>query len=123
MKRLALTIVAIVVLIILYKYDPLSYAAMPKCTFKMLTGYSCPGCGFQRSIHAFLNGQIGDGIRCNYFQLYSLPYFFLLTIERFCLPDCGLRDKLRYVAEHRIAVWLYVVLYFVWFIARNIWGI
>ena len=31
---------------------------LPKCPFKWLTGYNCPGCGATRMVHALLHGDV-----------------------------------------------------------------
>lgn len=38
--------VVLVLLLALYSFNPVNYVLMPKCAFKLATGYSCPGCGF-----------------------------------------------------------------------------
>jgi hypothetical protein len=45
------------------------------CPFKYLTGYDCPGCGFQRSVLALLNGNFHES-----FQLYPPAIPILVTI-------------------------------------------
>jgi len=32
------------------------------CPFKVLTGYDCPGCGFQRSVIALLQGNLSESL-------------------------------------------------------------
>ena len=51
------------------------------CPFKKLTGIDCPGCGFQRSFLALLQGNVGQS-----FQLYpaTIP---LLLITIYTLID------------------------------------
>ncbi|RVU02129.1 DUF2752 domain-containing protein [Mucilaginibacter limnophilus] len=45
------------------------------CPFKYITGIDCPGCGFQRSVVALLNGQLSRS-----FELYppALPLLLVL---------------------------------------------
>ena len=50
------------------------------CPFKYLTGYDCPGCGFQRAFLALLKGDITKS-----FHLYPPVIPILLTIL-ICLP-------------------------------------
>ncbi|WP_316835671.1 DUF2752 domain-containing protein [Pedobacter nutrimenti] len=47
------------------------------CPFKHLTGYDCPGCGFQRSLLALLKGDFKDS-----FSLYppTVPLLFTIVI-------------------------------------------
>ena len=56
--------------------NPHSNIFVPKCMFRLLTGYDCPACGIQRSLHALLNGDTVTVLRYNYFLLISIPYFF-----------------------------------------------
>lgn len=124
MKRyLALGVLLVSLCLIYYYYDPSQYIMMPKCSFKLLTGYDCPGCGFQRAFHSMLSGHFIQAIQYNYFLVYSVPYALLLIFERFILLECELRSKIRHLAEHRVAVHLYIALYILWFIVRNILNI
>lgn len=123
MRQLAVLAALSVFLSILYVYDPLSYKIMPKCIFKLLTGLSCPGCGLQRAVHALLNGEPMKAVEYNYFLVYSGPYTLILILERLFLPDCVLRLQIRRIAEHRIAVNIYIVLFIIWFIIRNYFAI
>ena len=43
-KRIAVAVV-LVALVALYAVDPSSAWWVPKCPFKLLTGWSCPACG------------------------------------------------------------------------------
>jgi len=45
------------------------------CPFKYLTGYDCPGCGFQRSFLALLKGSFHES-----FHLYPPTIPILITI-------------------------------------------
>lgn len=47
---------------------------MLPCPLKYLTGYDCPGCGFQRSLLALLKGDFQQS-----FQLYPATIPILLT--------------------------------------------
>lgn len=75
----AIAITAIVtVMVVLYRrFDPLEWGIFPKCPFKMLTGYDCPGCGSQRAIHALLNGDMGSAFKHNPLLIIGLPYMIL----------------------------------------------
>jgi len=45
------------------------------CPFKYLTGYDCPGCGFQRAVLALVKGNFHES-----FHLYPPAIPILLTI-------------------------------------------
>ncbi len=62
-------------LAILYKlYNPLNSNLFPKCPFRSITGYRCPGCGSQTSIHYLLNFDLKNAVRANLLFILSIPY-------------------------------------------------
>lgn len=116
--RLALPLAAIVALAVLYAVNPVEHALMPKCPFKLLTGLDCPGCGFQRAMHALLHGNIKEAIGYNLFLLFALPYLVALLVER-TLPRGNTRRRWQKALESKPMVIFYVVAYVVWFFVRN----
>lgn len=68
---------AAAVLAVAYTWlDPATFPLFPKCIFKSLTGYSCPGCGLQRALHAALHGHLAEAWRYN----AMLPVLLLLLV-------------------------------------------
>ena len=108
--------------IVFYFLDPSRYLFVPKCPFKLLTGFSCPGCGFQRSLHAFLHGHWLEALRYNWFLIASLPYALALVLDNWFLPQTQ-KGKWHEVLEHRYTIYTYIALFFIWWIVRNILGI
>nr|WP_081710923.1 DUF2752 domain-containing protein [Prevotella nigrescens] len=92
---------------------------MPKCPFKLITGLQCPGCGLQRALHALLQGNILEAIHYNYFFLFAGPYIFLFGV-RALLTQSKLKNKITKIIEDRRFIWLYIILFFVWLVVRNI---
>ncbi|MDR0186960.1 DUF2752 domain-containing protein [Prevotella brunnea] len=99
--------------------NPAQYRLSPKCPVKLLTGYSCPGCGAQRFLHAALHGNFGEAISYNYFLLLALPYLLVLCLL-WVLPIGKWKSKWGRIAEHRYVVWTYIVIFFVWLVVRNV---
>ena len=67
--------VVLVLLLALYSFNPVNYVLMPKCAFKLATGYSCPGCGFLRATHAAITDiglRLGPTTVCS-FILSRMP--------------------------------------------------
>lgn len=62
-----------------YHADPAS-GLMPRCAFHYLTGYQCPGCGFQRALHALLHGDIAAAWSYNPFAFFAVPAAAALII-------------------------------------------
>ena len=65
------TILLLIILASLY-YDPVNYK-ITDCSFKHITGVSCPGCGLTRSFHSGANLNIAEA-----FAFHLLGPFFLL---------------------------------------------
>lgn len=106
----------------LFLLDPAEYRLMPKCPFKLLTGLDCPGCGFQRATHAALHGRFFEAISYNYWLVLALPYVIAVMVEKFVLKGTA-QQKAAAIIEHRVTIYFYVITFFVWFVARNIFHI
>lgn len=103
----------------LYSVNPAEHALIPKCPFKLLTGLDCPGCGFQRAMHALLHGDIAQAIGYNWFLLFALPYLLALLAERTLLKG-NTQRRWKNALESKPMIIFYVVAYGVWFVVRNI---
>ena len=73
----ALTIVLVAALFVFYLFDPQEINFFPKCTFKSITGYDCPGCGSQRAIHDMLHFDFAGAFSHNPLMLFLIPYLLL----------------------------------------------
>lgn len=115
---------AVAILAFIYSHvDPASGEwgrFFPKCPVKMLTGLDCPSCGIQRAIHAMLTGDFAGALRLNFFIPFSLAYLLGMLLTRcFCPPT----------SEWRRFFWgvkggaVYIGVYMIWFVVRNILGI
>lgn len=106
-----------------YRLDPAGEEMgrwFPKCPLKVLTGWQCPSCGIQRSLHSLLHGDILASLRHNWFILFSLCYLAGMWIGK------QLRD--RHPAIYKFfwgerGGWMYVAVYCLWFLIRNLLGI
>ena len=104
-----------------YKYlDPAVVPIFPRCPFRLLTGYLCPGCGSQRAIHRLLNLDIAGAWRMNPLLVIALPYLALVLLLQPLAhrsPRCArLRDLL---LGYRASVVILVVILLFW-VGRNI---
>ena len=109
--------------VILYCVNPIGQPLMPKCVLHELTGLSCPGCGFQRAMHALLHGRLLEAIGYNVFLVVALPYAIALLLVRYVLEPTPRIQRALIVLEGRTAIYLYVGLFTAWFIIRNIFSI
>jgi len=70
--RLSIAGILFLIILISIYYDPVNYK-ITDCSFKHLTGVSCPGCGLTRSFHAGANLNVVQA-----FAFHLLGPFFLL---------------------------------------------
>lgn len=120
MKKLALLAAVVAsVGVALYLFDPARSVLAPKCPFKLLTGWDCPGCGFQRFLHALLHGRLREAMHYNYFLLYALPYTLCLAAV-WLMPAGATKRKVARVVESPWLVWTYIVSFVVWLVVRNL---
>ncbi len=118
---MAIGIVAMSMAIIYYVIDPMTCEWMPQCIFYRLTGFKCPGCGLQRAIHAVLHGNLSDAVIHNLFLPVSLPYLFAVCWSSIAVLP--LSSTVKRIAFNRNAVRIYILMFFSWWIIRNLLGI
>ncbi len=81
-RRLWLVPVIALGAILYFLVDPAESAFMPKCLFKAVTGWDCPGCGSQRALHALLHGDFLEALRQNALLVVMLPLIgWMLWLE------------------------------------------
>lgn len=108
--------------VVLYFVDPVSVSWTPKCMFHVLTGWQCPGCGISRATHALTHGHIAEALAYNYFFIISIPYFLAVCAVTF-IPALNRRRKLHdFIVGPKPAL-VYVVLFCIWWVVRNILNI
>ena len=104
-----------------YKYlDPAVVPIFPRCPFRLLTGYLCPGCGSQRAIHHLLNLDLPGAWRMNPLLVIALPYLLLGLILKPLSRHNGRGTRLYdQLYGYRASVAALVVIVLFW-IGRNI---
>ena len=118
-KRITIPIAIIAIGIVYFWINPTENQWVPKCFFKQLTGFQCPSCGMQRAIHSFVHGDILVGLKYNFFLLFAIPYATAVIVASFYNVNNNLA-ALRRVVFSAKTLQVYVILYFVWWILRNI---
>ena len=98
-------------------FDPGTSILAPKCPFKLLTGFDCPACGSQRTLHALLRGQWLAAFRYSPFLLLSVPYLLLVAYTTWSGGGRAARWKGR--VQHPKVVLTYLALLVGWWIVRN----
>lgn len=66
----------------LFIFEPGKAGFFPACPFRLLTGFTCPGCGATRALHHVLHGQFDTAFTLNPLLLLALP-FLLFALVRY----------------------------------------
>lgn len=80
------TVVAIWSLLIagaayLYLFEPGKSGFFPACPFRLLTGFTCPGCGTTRALHQVLHGHFDTAFTLNPLLLLSIPLLLFALLR------------------------------------------
>ncbi len=111
---------AVTAIIIYYALnDPAAGGRAPRCVFKALTGFDCPGCGSQRALHALLNGRVAEAWRYNAMLFFLVPVAVAFGVAEYA-PQRFPRLAAMLLRPVTIAALLALILG--WWIARNIIG-
>lgn len=58
--------------------NPADQSFFPKCPFRMVTGFLCPGCGTLRGLHQLLHGDPLAAFKLNPLMVVTLPFLLLV---------------------------------------------
>lgn len=102
-----------------YFANPTQYSIMPKCPVKLMTSLDCPGCGFQRALHALLHGRVVEAIHYNLFLIAAIP----LTLAWWIINKYVYNKRIpqKYLHINSFIIYFYICCYFAWFVIRNIY--
>lgn len=113
---MTVAVVGIVLIAVYGMFDPES-GFFPRCPWKMLTGFDCPGCGSQRAIHALLTGHPAEACRYNLMLPVLMPYALLIIyLELFPRRH----QRLRKALTSQTAIWMALLALSLWTLLRNI---
>ena len=66
----------------LFVFEPGKSGFFPPCPFRLLTGFTCPGCGSTRAMHQILHGHFATAFTLNPLLLLAIP-FLLFALLRY----------------------------------------
>ena len=66
----------------LFVFEPGKSGFFPACPFRLLTGFTCPGCGSTRALHQIVHGDFAAAFTLNPLLLLALP-FLLFALLRY----------------------------------------
>ncbi len=88
---------------VLAAFDPAQHTFYPRCSFKMLTGWDCPGCGGLRAAHQLLHGHVRAAFALNPFWCVVLPIAGWVVMAQWAERTWGRRWA--HPFRHRAWVW------------------
>lgn len=115
----ALPILLFAIIGFYYYINPIMNNFPINCYWKALTGTQCPACGTQRALHALANGQFYEALTYNYFFVLSIPIAIAIILAEWYNYHHAF-DSLRGFLHNQYTLITYVVLYFAWWIVRNL---
>lgn len=66
----------------LFVFEPGKTGFFPACPFRLLTGFTCPGCGTTRALHQILHGDFAAAFVLNPVLVLAIP-FLLFALLRY----------------------------------------
>jgi hypothetical protein len=72
--------VGLLVVCLLWKYDPVTAGFFPPCIFYKATDLYCPGCGATRACDALIEGNFGKAFGYNPLFVVCFPFVILFLI-------------------------------------------
>lgn len=103
-------IVGMVAVAFLGVFDPTEIPA-PRCVFKAVTGWDCPGCGTQRAVHALLHGRVAEAWHYNAMLFVAVPL---------CIGISAGRGPIWRASRHPVAGIVSGVAFVLWWVVRNL---
>jgi len=103
---------------LLYNFSPTEYGFYPRCMFRFVTGFHCPGCGATRCVAALLHGDLRQALAYNPLFVVMLPFLVFGGMRFACATWTG-----KQIRGYRLPGWALktlVGLLIVYWIARNI---
>ena len=77
-----LSAAGLVMVAVLFCFEPTGSAIYPVCLFHKFTGLNCPGCGSLRALHHLTHGDFATAFHCNPLLIVALTVMVLTLICR-----------------------------------------
>lgn len=65
----------------LFVFEPGRTGFFPVCIFRLLTGFTCPGCGTTRALHEIVHGHFAAAFMLNPLLLIASPFLLLAFLR------------------------------------------
>lgn len=114
--RLVAALATAVILAVVFLVDPNRPGHYPKCPSLLVTGWSCPGCGSLRALHALLHLRFGEALARNPLAVVAAGWLAVRGARWF-----GGRRPTRLAAP--AVIWSLLALILAFWVLRNIPGV
>lgn len=124
-RKLIFVLVALVVVggwLFFRTYNPYEHPYFLRCPIKGVTGYDCPGCGSQRTLHFLSNFQLRQAFHENMLIVVALPYL-LLGFALEYMPRSKGRERIKSMFYGKVAGLIAAVVIISWWVLRNVFGV
>ncbi|HSS22723.1 MAG TPA: DUF2752 domain-containing protein [Pyrinomonadaceae bacterium] len=98
-------------------FEPGKTGFFPSCPFRMLTGFTCPGCGSTRGLHRLLHGDVVAAFQFNPLMVLALP-FMLYALSRYTLAAIRGKSLQKHYLPPRY-IWMLVGVIMAFWFFRN----
>jgi hypothetical protein len=115
---IGLVAASLLVVAVLYLFDPSGSRIYPVCLFHKFTGLNCPGCGSLRALHHLTHGEFAAALHCNPLLIVALPVL-ALALVRWQIGQRNARSGADLFARPAI-VWAICAIVIVFGILRNV---
>ena len=102
----------------LYLYDPAEHGFYPRCFFRAVTGWDCPGCGGLRATHQLLRGHVGEAFALNPLLVITVP--LLIYAGTRSQAELLLRRRLPMPLKSPVWIWLAAIAVLAFGVLRNL---
>lgn len=98
-------------------FEPGKTGFFPSCPFRMMTGFTCPGCGSTRGLHRLVHADVIGAFQFNPLLVLSLP-FLLYALARYTFAAVTGRPFQRHYLAPKY-IWMLIALILSFWFFRN----
>jgi len=106
--------------VLLFVFNPTRVGFFPKCPFRAVTGWQCPGCGSTRAFHQLLHLHPIAAFELNPLMILTLPFiaYGLLGFTKSALT--GKPHRRIFIPPFYLWLWLGLLIFF-WIFRNTPW--
>ena len=119
LSSVALGVTTVVLVCVLFRFNPVETWFYPSCWFHRITGLLCPGCGSLRAVHQLTHGHVMEAMRMNPVLVLALPLMAGYAWQRW--RERNLPPRI-HQATRVWLVWLGMALLLTFGVLRNLPG-